>query len=708
MNRKEKRISLIKRMLIIIALSFSWSLIISTFITGHLWELHNLQQNFSNLRIWTTLNRAYIFFFFLLYAGIHFVFPCKDIYCFLFKKRWIVGILLLVFLTINKYHGDSIGVYSEVIQANTVSQSSTELFGESRAIRSDEYVVTTPAVLASGMGDNPYGQFNNILRGTETLNIVNGVYGGYATVGYAPWELVYLFLPVENSFSFCWYAPLILSFLMTLEMFYVVSKRKLLATTGAFLVVFSSFYLWWGFSAYYFAAPGTIVCLHYFFNAKKNWLKCLYGMGMALCFSIFVTNLYPAWQVPLGYVFLVLGIWALKCNWDTVKRMKTKEWLILGVSLIFCVSLIISYLISISDYTISISQTVYPGDRISTGGFDIWKQFYYAQAPLYAYKYIDNPSEYSVFFSLFPIPTIAALYVWIKRKRRDFLLTGLLVVEVIMLLFVTVGFPRIISTITLFSYSTTSRVNDVIGLIQIILMIVIFSFYEKELTVSKLPAIVIGSVIATTCIMVSRIKFPGYLSSMQSIVMFLIIVVCCLGILCQLSDKVRRKIFLLLIGISVFTSIYIRPVMKGLDAIYTRPVAGEIAAIQKEDEKAKWITLGRDPFLSAFCVSCGAPTINSVNIYPNLKLWEKLDSKGEYNDVYNRYARVEVKLTEKPTTFKAIQQDTIQLSLSYKDIKKTGATYLLAGEEVEIKSNKYVCFDKMYDQEGIVIYKIRY
>lgn len=710
MNEKLNARLIVKKMSILIALSISWSLLIATFITGHLWDLTNLRVNLASLRIWTTLNRAYILFFLFLFVGTHFIFPYKLIYKFLFSRRWFVGVFLLLFLTINQYHGDSIGVYSEVIQTGTVPENATEIFGESRAIRSDEYVVTTPAILASGYGDNAYGKYNSISRGTDTLNIVNGIYGGYATLGYSPWELSYLILPVEYAFSFCWYAPLILGFLMIMELFFIISKKELLSATGAFLVICSSFYLWWGFSAYYFAGPGTIVCLYYFLKSEKKRNKIFCSFGMAICFSTFVTNLYPAWQVPLGYVFLVIGLWVLKCNWNAIKRLNRKEWLILGGGIFFCLSLIISYLMCDIEYIQSILNTVYPGSRTVTGGgFDIAKQFYYAQAPFYAYSNVGNPSECGVFFSLFPVPTIISSYIWAKKKKKDFLVTALLIVEVIMLVYVTIGLPEVLAKVLLLSYSTTGRVNDIIGFIQIILIIILFSIYEKEIRLPKSLAVIISLIVGGICVAVSRFQFTDYLSIVEMIIAFLVIVLCGIGIMIQLTERQKRCLFTIFIAVSVFTGIYIRPVMRGLDAIYSRPVAKEIFRIQENDQDAKWFSMGREPFLSAFNISCGASTINSVNTYPNLELWRKLDTNRKYETIYNRFARVEVELTEKSTSFELLENDTMQVNLSYKDIEKTGVTYLLVGSEEEINiNNGYVDFEKVYEHDNVLIYHLTY
>lgn len=698
------------QIVIILFLSMSWALIISTVVTGRLWQIETLQNNLANLPIWLSINRAYILFFILFYIGLHFVFPIKKMYTWIFEKRWLLGILLLVFLTVNRYHGDSIEVYYETIQPGEGSPSSVPIFGETRDIRSDEFIVSTPAILASTYGDNAYEKYNDILRGTDTLNIISGIYGGYATLGYAPWELVYLVLPVENAFSFCWFAPLIFGFLMVMELFYIISKKnKLISAMGAFLVICSSFYLWWGFSSYYIAGPGTIVCLYYFLNSDMRWKKLAYALCTAVCFSMFVTNLYPAWQVPLGYMFLAIGVWMLYENWQRVKNLRWKDWAIVGGCILFMCSLIVAYFVVSKDYIQAISATVYPGERVDNGSFSLYKLMFYSQAPFYAYQEIGNASETGVFFSLFPIPTIMAAYMWIRQKKKDWLIGGLLLVEIPMLIYVTVGMPEIIAKVLLFSHSTSIRTADILGLIQIVLMVAILSRRSGCAKIPVVLAVILGTITGGLAIFVSKKYYPEYLNSMQCALMFIIIVLFCIGLILELKPRMKALLAFGLIGVSIFTGMYIRPVMKGLNAIYSKPVAKEIQEIQKKEGNAKWITMGLEPVLPAFSVSCGAPTVNSVNTYPNIELWEKLDVEDKYESVYNRYAHVTIELTEDATAFEIIQADWIKVLISYEDLSKTGANYLLAGGEVDLQlNNEWVQFEKMYEQGGIAIYKILY
>lgn len=702
-NVKWKRIILLCIISIILSFgaAFAW--------TVRLWEVSNIRTNLDDFKTVTMLNRAYIMFFGFAFCGMHFIFPIRKMYNWMFDKRWLIGIGLLIFMTVNQYHGVSIGYYNNVIQPEQGSELAAPIIGRTRVIRSDEFVVGFPSVFASSYGEDAFGKYNDIMRGEKTLNALNGVYLGIATLGNAPQELVYAILPVEYAFSFCWSFWLVLPFLITLELFYIITKKKrLLSTAGAFLVIFSSFNFWWGMPSQLLTASGTIVSIYYFLQSKERWKKILLGIATALFFSMFVSILYPAWQVPIGYMALAIGVWVLHENWDKIKAMQKSDWFIIAGALVLAVGLVLAYLTSISEYTEVITETAYPGKRVDTGYFDLSKLFYCAQAPFYAYKDILNPSEAGVFFCLFPIPTIMAAFCWLKEKKKDWLTAGLLLAQIPMLLYITVGFPESIAKLLLFSNSTVFRAIDIVGLIQIYFIMIILGRYENTKKLPLILAIPLGLVVAGINLYVSNRDFPGYLNQLQSIVMFIVIAGLCIGLMTDLKDRLKEVWLVAVIGLSIFTGIYIFPIMKGFDAVFSKPVAQEIQKICEEDPDAKWITSGGGIILSGYNVACGAPTVNSVNTYPNMKLWKTLDENSQYEEAYNRYAHVDIELTSAETSFEILQADSIKIHLSYEDIEKTEAEYLLTMEEQEFAENPYVKFEKIYEENDMFIYHMIY
>ena len=604
---------------------------------------------------------------------LHIIFKVRCLYAFIFHKRWIIAGLILLFFTANKLNGDSLAVYDQIIQPNQGNQLVEPVFGEARYIRSDEFVVDTPSRLASGYGENPYSQYNYIQRGTATLNAVNGIYLGYSTVGKSPFQFVYLFLDRDYAFSFCWYAPIILTFMTAIELCLIISRgKRLLSFTGACLIGLSSFYLWWGFPAFLLGAQGSIVCGYYFINKRKIIQKILFALGLGIAFAFFVLTLYPAWIVAMGYVAIIMVVWILHENWKQVKQFKVLDYILLLGAAVFAGSLIFSYLKVNNEYITAIMNTSYPGQRIENGGFSLPRIFTYYQSYMYGIKDIGNSSEASSFFSFFPIPFIMSVYQWIKTKCKDWFLAGMLGISVVYIIYCTVGIPEAMARVTMLSYCTPTRMIPILGLVEIFLLIRCLSIEGKEQ--KKYPfwmAILIGGVTTIICSIVSHNSYPGYVTGGWIVISVAIVFIIGVAIQIVRKQKEKRLLEFGLIGISLVTAFTIRPISIGLDAIFSKPVASEIQKIC-EEENTKWIVRSDDFKVSGFLVACGAPTINSVNTYPNMELWKTLDPDDEYEDIYNRYAHVIVDFVQEKTSFELLYEDSIKINLSYDDLEKTG------------------------------------
>lgn len=624
----------------------------------------------------------------------------------LFELRWAIAGILLVFLVANRYHGESLAAYDRMIQPGMGNEYVEPIFGEERAIRSDEFLVETPNKLAS-VADGEFGKYNEIARGTKTLNAINGVYIGYATLGRSPFQYAYKIMGAEYAYSFCWYAPIILCFMAALEFFFILSRRNpLLAVTGACLEVASPFYLWWGFPGFLLGAQGAIVCAYYFIYAKSGIKKILFGAGVAVSFANYVLTLYPAWIVPMGYVILCLLIWLFHENWPAIKKFRKRDWGIVAAMAVFAGTLVCSYLWTNQEYIQAIMQTRYPGERISTGGLSIQKLFLYSQSYLYAYREIGNASEASVILNFFPVPTIAAGWHWVKSEKKDWLTGGLLAVMLFFFIYVTTGIPTILAKITFLGMSAGIRVVDIMGIIQVYFLIILLADAGQK----KLFSLTLGGAVSLLTVgaslLCSKIYDPNYLSWKWMLVSGILIFTVGMILLTDLRYRFQKYLCYGLIFISVAGSIYIRPISKGFDAVTSKPVSQKIQQIRKEEPDSKWIAYGRTMYLPGFTLANGVPTINSTNTYPNLELWTKLDPAGIYEDIYNRYAHVSVEFTEEDTSFELLYTDSILLKLSYKDFRKTGVKYIVSLEELA-SDQEETELEEIYNEYGTYIYQVR-
>lgn len=652
--------------------------------------------------------RFVILFVIIFFCGMHFIINIKKMYQNLFCYRWLIGGVFLLVCTIFQIHGDSITIYDFAVQYGEGSEYTEPLFGVPRAIRSDEWVVDTPSILSAAYGEEPFGKYNKVLRGEDTLNIINGVDVGYSGIGRNPICFVYKLLGAQRGYCFYWNFRILFTLLISIELFYIITRRKkLLSAFGGSMIAFSSFYLWWGFPVFLAGAECAIVCIYYFLIARRKRTKLLYAIGVSISTAYFIVNLYPAWQVPMAYIVMAFLIWLIHDYWKLIKTMDWKDWIMFGCAFAFMVSLVVTYFYDAKEYIEIITQTVYPGTRLDNGGFALYKIMYYVQSWYYPIKDIANASESGVFFSVFPIPMFVALFLWCKSKKKDWLLSGLLLISVFLLLYVTVGLPSVIARVTLMDHSTPMRAVDLLGYANVLLMIVVLGRSKVKMQWNVWIGILIGVALTAVCVWNCNRYSGDYLIwSMVPLSGIMIVA----GTVCMISDismELRRMLYKEIMFLNILSGMCIRPVMMGFDAIYSKPVAGYIQEITNDNPTSKWITVSNDIILQGYAVACGAPTLNSVNTYPNMKLWKALDPEGKYNEIYNRYAHISVNLVEEETSMELIQADWINLHLSYSDLHEINVNYILSYEPIEYLGTE-VDLTELYEESGIYVYEVKY
>ena len=660
-----------------------------------------IQEILESKMFWLRFELLFVLF---LFFALHLILDIRKMYQFIYKYRWIIGCVIVVFMTINKLHGDSTYMYDTYVQQGKGTEFVEPVWGEARAIRSDEWLVNSSRILSSRYLEDPYGKYNDIMRGTDTFNLTHF---GFASIGHDFYSIFYKLFGIEYGFCFVWNAKIILSFLFTFEFFLILSKKKkILSLLGSCLIICSGFFLWWNFPAIIMWTHASLVFFYYFFKTNDRKIKLVCAMGTPISCANFVLILYPAWQVPMGYLVIAFIVWIIHDNWSDIKKQHLKSWILFAVALFFVISMVASYILSVKEYTQIISDTVYPGHRVSSGGY-IWnKLWYYLQNFLYPFKDVGNPSEYGTLCSLFPLPIIIALIYFVKSKKKDWLIGLLLAVMALLLCYTSVGIPLWLSKATLLANSTPERAVDIVAIGCIYLLIIVIS---KNFSMKKIKwpvAILISFCVVAVSAYVSMQEFKDYMTILEAIVLVAIVGVFASTLIYCYNDKIRHIIFGMVISLLVVSAINIRPIQRGFDAIDSKPLAVEIRKINEENPGQIWVA-ENSIVMSGFSIACGAKTINSTNTYPNMDLWRSLDPTGQYNKIYNRYEHIIMDFNNETTSFELVQPDTIKCHLAYRDFEKTGIKYIISNNNLQ-EDNEYVQIQKIYDEAGSYIYQVNY
>ena len=173
------------------------------------------------------------------------------------------------------------------------------------------------------------------------------------------------------------------------------------------------------------------------------------------------------------------------------------------------------------------------------------------------------------------------------------------------------------------------------------------------------------------------------------------------------SKKSQKRFLICVIIISLYSGVWVNPIESGCDVYFDQPVITEVQNIVNENPHEKWIIEG-NIFIDEI-IGVGAPTLNSVNTYPNLDLWSQFDENNQSKDIYNRYAHIPIVLINNSEThFVYHDNEIFYLYLNINDLEKLNISYILTPNELESFSNENVTFIKEYDDGLNKIYKIQF
>lgn len=640
-------------------------------------------------------------------------FDKEQVITFIFKKRWILAGVIFILFFANKLTFSNVAYFDNYIQPGIKTEYSKPLIGEARAIRSDEWLVSVSRKASAEYSD--YGQYNYLMRGTENYNITTGLYKSYSALA-NPFNLGYYLFGNEYGNSFYWCALVIFMFMISFEWSLILAKgNKLIALFGAIIISLSSWNLWWSINIHLVAMQAAFVCVFYYFRSKNKYVKAVLAFSTALSGALFVTNLYPAWQVPMVYIIIGIIAWIILNHKTELMQLKKNDWLIITLAFVFMVSIIISYMYDNGNYMDAVMQTVYPGKRISTGGYAIEKLMYYVQSLLYPWKDYGNPSEAGVFFNLFPLPLIFSFYLFIRqmwdiiRKKKtkiDWMNIILLIPSLVLLTYCTVGFPTWLSKLTLLSYSPATRAVDILGILCTYLLIYQLAQEGSERKINFFIGSILSLLVVGYAITISEKVAENYLTEVYIGYISVCLFALCITLMCEVSNKqklISISAIMLVVGMS---GLSVLPISKGMDALKEKPVAKVIQKIAEENPNAKWCSYN-SMILGNYIIANGGSSLTSTNYLPNIELWEELDSENKYEDVYNRYAHVFMMFSDKDTSFELVTPDAMRIYLSYEDMEKCDISYILS-ESALVENSEVVDFELLYQESNIYIYEVMY
>lgn len=627
--------------------------------------------------------------------------------------RFSIGIGIVILAVLLDINGSSMGWWNEFFGAN--GQDGVAL-GKPRNIRSDEYAVNTPFAFSQAYND--YGYFNSLIgnRDTDVFLIKDAPVWWIAEI-FRPFQWGYFIFGSSRGLAFYWFARLVFLVLCIYELLRLLTRdRRLLALIGTVLVAFSPIIQWW-FAVNYLPemliAVSLSIILFYRYWDDDNFLRRVcYVVIICICAGMFVLSLYPACQIPLGYLLMALIAWVffeqrhkLSLSW--------KDIIVLIVCVLFT-ALLLGSVLYMSWPTISASlNTVYPGNRTSVGGdLSLSSILNGAASMLYPFReYVGvlNAPETAQIVDLFPIGFVLAIYQLIRYKKKDFLSIALLIYCAVTGMYIIVGFPSWLSTITLMSMTLSSRCYLGFALANLFLLTRCVSrcsriVARRKIVVGVLVVYAIGVTYA------SYINNSIYIGIKSMLAVAMLVFIIGYAVFYNLTRSGRIVSVVAIVAI-VCSGAVVNPVQMSSFAITDQPLTNQVKAIQAEDPGV-WAVAGApgsSDTLPQLLVANGIATLNTVQVTPMMDVWEKIDPTGKWEDIYNRYAFISLGVTEttESSPFTLVAPDRIRVALNAEQLELLGVTYVLAQEDLTLVRCQEACFVSVAQPiDGWSVYRI--
>ncbi len=637
------------------------------------------------------------------------------------KKVWIyIGICtFLFFLFISlKWHNASIGNWNFFANDDGDPQRGI-LAGTPRPIRSDEWQVYSGFILSQHANNFPVT--NEGLGAGATPLVFNLPTHHIASI-VKPAFWGYYFLDIERAFAWHWnfkiFPFLIVSFLF-LMLF--TKNHFLLSLIGSLWLFLSSATQWWSIYTELFTyGMLSVIAVMYILLGNRPHKIMIASVVLIFSAYSYAMILYPAYQVPFAYFLLAAMVGFLYSKktilTSTSKSLLSWRMAALAITLLF-LGIFLTLFYQETNETISLlTNTVYPGKRSELGGdFSIAKMF----ADNFSWFMGEqnfppawgNICELSSFLMISILPIFLLVADWIRIRKIDPLLLCLMIFQVVMLLWMIIGFPSFLAKLSFLSVSPSNRVFFIFGFTNVVFTILFLARHQITILKNNLPT-QIGSFVIIAAVMylinsAVNHQLDIYFSEVKVITATLLFTSLTWLILQFHRHQTYRIIFCSLLLMTVLPNLRVNPLSAGMAPYFENETYKAIADIRRQDPDAGWAVFG-NIINSNFVKSTGVNCLNGVQVVPPFDKLHVLDPEMKFDSVYNRFAHIglttlidgkdSLEFSLKQNDMYMIRMDPCSPRLTQLGIKYIVFTYQPQDVEVE-------CMTGIIGLPGHVIYK---
>jgi hypothetical protein len=562
------------------------------------------------------------------------------------KHRILGGALALVFVValLFRLHGWSTPIWHQIIDGSPKKEI---LFGHARDIRSDDYILDLPMIMAQTAHRPSFPVINH--------NIGTGQYM-LAPIRAPAWDFIVLYRPFawgffwgnDTGLSWMWWGLTLGLFYSFFLVFMLVSRNLFwVSFWAAFALVFSPYFQFWSLHKAEIAIhwAGAFVAAAYLLAARRRWIIWCAGifLGWSIC-GVALDHIYPPIAVTVGWLLPFAG--AAWC-WQHRKTLPWNECRLDRAGAFVLALAIVGASLGLffreSQGVVQLIQnTTYPGRRFSTGGgFPLWAFFshdFLAESCNHPGSWMGNICEDSSFIFVFPAVWCLLLILLIQYRRWFDAWSLILAIYIAgVMIYTYEGFPAWLARLTLFGMSTDNRTQMGLGLANFLVLVAALSNPRLRESLNAKTRL-IGLFLWLSLLVVCGFWFKSHWSGLK-------LSDCLLGLGLQVflaclwwSRKNLRSWGMALLAVVSFAyTIKFNPwVRGGSDYLFRNPLSAKILELDRSDQNThQWVVIG-DNGISELPRILGVRSLGGYHGYPDFDLLKSFDPAGTYYSTYNQ------------------------------------------------------------------------
>lgn len=566
------------------------------------------------------------------------------------RVKWFIGICigLFIVLTLAKINYSSIGMWNTVLPDGSDARRGI-ISGTPKPIRMDEWAILSPFMLSQAHQGFP---LENPAIGGEKVALVGYFPINHFISFFRPDYWGFYLFDIDHGFAWRWNFILCFGLISVMLAFMLLTRNQFwLSVFGAFWLVFSPGLAWWSFFLLtsIYSGFGMLVASAYLFFANRTRTILVAGGLFFWCFAMFALTLYPPYQVPLGYLLLLLLV---GYTWRHFNRelILIKLWLKLAT---FFVAFLVMGVVFYAYYedaksTIDVmSNTVYPGKRSETGGTGFvanWFSEYFSGWLLNDQRFPQswlNICELSHFITFTPVIVVSTLIYFVYTRKVDPLLAIILAYVLVLLIWIEVGFPAFLAKATLLDMSPTRRTQIPFGIGNVVLAVIYFSYiHAKKFAVRGSIAAVLSVGVVGFMVYAAWLNLEDAKGIYKAHQLFLpTLFFGALNFLLLPVTNFKNKELVIAGALVLFTmpNLKINPVGKGMAPITENALYLKVRELHLQEPKARWVVLGSQ-YITYLVTATGVNQLSGVKNQPDFKTMRVLDPTAKRDSAYNRYA----------------------------------------------------------------------